>query len=85
MLSICCIFDINSTRLFLCLGSVADPIRLLCSIVVKSFFNILNVNASPTLSAKKPIKYPDFLRLDPSTGQVQTNKISRCTTLGHSL
>jgi hypothetical protein len=51
--------------------------------VVKSFFNTLKVNASPTFSAK-PTKYPGLsvvsenLRQDPNTGQVQTNKTSRC-------
>jgi hypothetical protein len=52
--------------------------------MTKSFFKILNVNASPTLSAN-PTKYPglsvvseyiEMLRLDPNTVQVQTNKTS---------
>jgi hypothetical protein len=51
--------------------------------VTRTFFKILNVNASPTLSAN-PTKYPalsvvsgiETLRLDPHTVQVQTNKTS---------
>jgi hypothetical protein len=52
--------DLNETLLFRYMASAADLTTLLCKTVTKSFFKILNVNRSPTLSSN-PKKYPGFL------------------------
>jgi hypothetical protein len=59
-MSECHTSDLSNTRLFWWLTSDTGQTTLLCNTLIKSFFNILNVDASPTFS-KNRTKYPGLL------------------------